>query len=629
MDYNIKIKSLLIKNFRQFKELQVDFDGKGYVALAGRNGTGKTSILEAIHIALSERSSKFTDIVESDFCNEEPIVLEVEFDKPFFFEFIDQNNNDYRGLVPCWKFRKTIKRRGAKEANQLFSSEYHVMTHYLIEDFRPSQVEFDTIKQTIATLKPANTYLVRNFWNTGLEGYKYHIQTSTDDRQAPVSDKEFDYYLEKLLFPKSFYFDCKRDRELLPQYNTALLDVVNELNWRFKRELTKPANQAKKDVVINSFDSLHEGINDIDSYKKTLLEPALLILKDELHIELDGDLDFYSLNLYKPFSDSIFGMVTEENQFVTATKFGSGISILTALAISISFTQQSKIPFIVLIDEPELHLHADLQKHLYHYLLNSDFQTIVSTHSHLFIDKVTHSNNLIFSKTMENNTPIIASKIDVSDLQFRLLGNSLEDLYIPERLLIVEGKHDRDIIAKCLELLGHSNLDIQIICAGGKSNIPTKTEQYTEVINEVLNANNWYSKYLNKSLKIIVDGDVTIGTVNGWAMTHTFDKATQIFHIDPVDRLEMEHLFPESLVKELVVSTALNDGTMLTDKTAKEIVGIILDDDKKTDKTQCLQTTDRMSKSWLNQYVQEHITAEILNLPEGQNLKDLIEWTVA
>ena len=74
----MKIKSVFIKNFRAIQEQQ--FSLKDLSILIGNNGTGKTSVLEAIHLALSPYFISGR-IKHTDFFNgsDESIVIEVEF----------------------------------------------------------------------------------------------------------------------------------------------------------------------------------------------------------------------------------------------------------------------------------------------------------------------------------------------------------------------------------------------------------------------------------------------------------------------------------------------------------------------------------------------------------------------
>ena len=55
------IRSLKLANFRLFDNLNLDFNNS-FVILSGKNATGKTSILEAIHIAATTKSHRTIEI---------------------------------------------------------------------------------------------------------------------------------------------------------------------------------------------------------------------------------------------------------------------------------------------------------------------------------------------------------------------------------------------------------------------------------------------------------------------------------------------------------------------------------------------------------------------------------------
>ena len=46
----------------------------------------------------------------------------------------------------------------------------------------------------------------------------------------------FDFkYLKRELFPKVFYIDKNRDRELSGEYNTTFARILEELDWKYKK----------------------------------------------------------------------------------------------------------------------------------------------------------------------------------------------------------------------------------------------------------------------------------------------------------------------------------------------------------------------------------------------------------
>jgi hypothetical protein len=114
------------------------------------------------------------------------------------------------------------------------------------------------------------------------------------------------------------------------------------------------------------------------------------------------------------------------------------------------------------IDEPELGLSPKVQKALATLLYDPESraqnfphlkQVIVSTHSHLFLDRRAFSSNFNVQKandllTMEQVTTVSAFHA----LQFRLLGNDLESLFLPSAIVFVEGDADIIFMARVIAL---------------------------------------------------------------------------------------------------------------------------------------------------------------------------------
>ena len=120
------IKSLTIKNFRCFgkgtdeKGTTVNFNN-GLTAFIGRNGSGKTSILEALNFLIGSDYLP-TRISEKDFHSEakeikDEIVIEGETEKPFFATLdVRSSTNQLESIIiPCNKIKLTIKRREKPE----------------------------------------------------------------------------------------------------------------------------------------------------------------------------------------------------------------------------------------------------------------------------------------------------------------------------------------------------------------------------------------------------------------------------------------------------------------------------------------------------------------------------------
>lgn len=641
ISYNIKIKSFEIKNFRLFDHQKFDFSNMGnFYSFVGRNGTGKTAVLEALNICISENSSKFNTIQEDDFYSDDPIEFTVEFTDFFFFVYPD---GVYQRLLPCKKFTKKIKKRDRKETNQFFSPTYDISIEYNFFTFTRDSlsVHQNRWRKYTDILHLDNIFVVFSLeFIPEHSKYLFTIASNPDTKfEIPLWQMA---RLEKVLYPNIFYFDKGRDRELiLEKYNTTFSNIVDELDWRYKKASIRA--DAQKDI-IQSYDGLHEHIievgvrkqnetithkpNSFKQYKEELLRHAKDVLDQQLKVDFDiNALDFYFFNYDRPFSKAIFGHRSAQDRIISIQRSGSGIEVMVILSFLLAFAEQSKMPIIILIDEPELHLHADLQKNLYNLLHGKSFQVFVSTHSHLFINRFEFENNWTFQRNAENKIDIKqGDQITVATTLFELFGNRLEDLYIPENLLLVSGKYDRIILSKCLRLLDNSNKSLLILSCGGDTEIPTKAEAIDKFFEQYINKDRWYSRFIEQSFRIIVDGDVSNEKIASWEARYSLSKS-QYNHLS-VDC--MEYLYPESLVKNCVAGQILKDGTQFKTLTKDAIVAIILGDEKlrnNSDKQKEMkQGEDQpVSKQRLTEFVANNMTIDILN-KESSELAKLVRW---
>jgi len=116
----------------------------------------------------------------------------------------------------------------------------------------------------------------------------------------------------------------------------------------------------------------------------------------------------------------------------------------------------------VLIDEPELGLSPRVQQ-----MLAAFFDDVterkrifphldriyIATHSHLLLSRTDITNNYVTIKVGKRITLQRVQTIgDFHRLQFNLLGNSLESMYFPSAIIVVEGKTDHAYIDRIVQL---------------------------------------------------------------------------------------------------------------------------------------------------------------------------------
>ncbi len=162
-------------------------------------------------------------------------------------------------------------------------------------------------------------------------------------------------------------------------------------------------------------------------------------------------------------------------------RHGSGLRMV--LPIVAALTDPS-IKFL-LIDEPELSLEPSVQKCLrdMFYEASKTKQIVVSTHSHLFLNREDYAKNIIIShESGRVKAERMISEAQLYDLTFDLLGNGLSDLFFPENFLIVEGSSDQVIVEKFLSLMGIDHYKVKVFSAAGFEKIESTKEKIIETL---------------------------------------------------------------------------------------------------------------------------------------------------
>lgn len=133
------------------------------------------------------------------------------------------------------------------------------------------------------------------------------------------------------------------------------------------------------------------------------------------------------------------------NEWLIADQCGLGLRELLSMITQISISKKE----IILLEEPENHLHADFQKKFISFLKEQeDKQFIISTHSnvfidHSFIDKIYYC---WFDEEVKISDKTTASKIIDS------LGYSIAENLAADAIILTEGPTDIPILKRILTL---------------------------------------------------------------------------------------------------------------------------------------------------------------------------------
>lgn len=446
----MKISRLQIENFRSIKKLDVELPQ--ICSLVGPNNAGKSNILFAIQKVLGRDWVSVTSFEEEDVYCHDPttdVNITLSFDPP----------------LPYAKFK------GADPVGiTSLSFEY---TRYKVGDQkgkrRLEQKCFDSNGRPPMVLSKAP--------KKG-EPHKYQplVNIPSEVREAiPV-----------------IYVGTNRSlKEHLPGARYSLLRQLFE---DIDRDLHDPAQTIK----LGKPDGSEVEIPRAEHFRE-LMGAAMNLLRTEMFVGLemaikrnalrqlgfDPDTDTDKLDFYfSPFDTMDFykalDLRVREGAFsISATELGEGIQNALVLSIMQAFEERRKQGAILLIEEPEMFLHPQMQRSLYKTLreIGKSNQVIYTTHSPHFVGVPDYHEIMIVRKGTDG-TMVRRSELPTDPKRREKLNKQLDpernELFFASRLLLVEGDTEKLALPEYAKRLG-LDLDREgatIVEVGGKRNLP-------------------------------------------------------------------------------------------------------------------------------------------------------------
>ncbi len=510
----MKISKMVIYNYRQFEKAELDFDDNVTI-LAGANNSGKTSLITLIRNMMSTKEQVVYS--ESDIPAKN---MRVWLDKVYpLFERFFMNDNEM-DAIETELLNKILPESDKNERIVIKTTEVYIQVDYnILQDdiklFADYVMDLDEERHSFYFIY---TYEInRHLYGKKLAENFDKIKQRFADLQDPNKEVKLRYLQEFLVkiylnSIKPVCYFCDKNYE-----NKCLMDDVNEFRNLFNFTYIKASrpldddesdhshmlskqmikmvrlNDEWNDLIQTLPDELLKPIQ-IKEIDKRVRETSLNSLKDTITAlertnggqtgELMLDMSVTEDDISELLQRITTATYNVDGYYLGEASQGLGYSNMIYMHLQLKEYEKSMSPLkvnVFFIEEPESHMHPQMQQVFIKYLLNyyreKDLQGVVTTHSNemVRVAGITHlrvirkagkfrSNlynpSMLITQLKESGVKEDEELINFFDWFFEI---GYSEIVFADKAILYEGDTERLLIKKLLTEERYEKLSQQYI----------------------------------------------------------------------------------------------------------------------------------------------------------------------
>lgn len=525
------IKTLSIRNFRNFKATSLSFKKECVNTIVGENSSGKTNVFEAMRLILDDTLPYYKRyLLENDFHRGlgsafgHWVIVSLEF---------DEIGGDEESELLC-QLNTTVNGGGSGRITYIYRPQFYIREQLFklneIGDYEGRKSAYNTLKEQYLIDKTTYESLVLCQGTADFSDNQTYSLVVGDYDTLLFSDPK----LERINLIGNRQRNYNIQDNISCTYARALRDVVSELkNNRFNpfQKLLEYVSKGidNDEILSQNIKDVNKRISSIDEVKK-LSDGILLSITNAVGTtyspvlnvtsELPCDLKELVKVLQLKAGDSLCeGYVSELSEM----SLGGANLIYLALKLYEYEEGISKnlLANFLIIEEPEAHIHTHIQKSLFSNLKNNRTQVFISTHStHISSVSNISTTNVLVKSGLEtiSCSPSKGLEADKINRIERFLDAIRTDILFAKNVILIEGDAEEILIPHLVKSTFGVTLDelgISLISVRGTG---------FELLSSLFHADR-----IKKKCAILTDDDINLYGDNkpGYLSQEEYNKAVK------------------------------------------------------------------------------------------------------